>query len=183
MIFSETAIHGCYRIGCEPVTDERGIFFRAFDKKEFQRIGLTKEFVQHNVSINARKGTLRGMHYQQPPHSESILIQCIAGRVFDVVVDLRKDSATFLKWISVELSATAFNQVLIPEGCAHGFQTLEDHSVLLYYHTHYYAKDSERGIRPDDPLLQIHFPVPVSVISERDRNHPLLDITFKGIEV
>ena len=183
MIFSETAIHGCYMIGCDPVEDERGIFFRSFDKKEFQEYGINKEFVQHNVSINKKKGTVRGMHFQHPPHAESKLVQCIAGSIFDVVVDLRKNSATFLKWIAVELSAARYNQVLIPECCAHGFQTLEDHSVLLYGHTNYYSKESERGIRADDPLLNITFPLPVSVISGRDKSQPFLDSNFKGLEV
>ena len=183
MIFSKTAIHGCFVIGCEPLKDERGMFFRSFDKKEFGRYGLTGDFVHHNVSINSKKGTVRGMHYQRPPHAESKLIHCIAGSVYDVVVDLRKNSPTFLEWIHVELSAYNHNLVWIPEGCAHGFQTLEDHSVLLYYHTAYYSKESEGGIRPDDPRLTIHFPLPISLISERDLNHPLLDATFKGIEV
>ena len=183
MTFSETAIHGCYVIGCNPLEDERGIFFRSFDKKEFQNIGFTMDFVQHNVSINAKKGTVRGMHFQQPPHAESKLVQCIAGSIFDVVVDLRKGSPTFLKWIAVELSASQYNQVLIPDGCAHGFQTLEDHSVVVYHHTNYYTKESERGMRHNDPLLKIAFPLPVSVISERDKSHPFLDSQFKGLDL
>jgi len=183
MIFSETSIHGCFVIGCEPVKDERGIFYRTFDRQEFERMGRTKTFIQHNVSINHKKGTVRGMHYQVPPHAEAKLIQCIAGKVFDVILDLRKNSATFLKWISVELSAEACNQVWIPEGCAHGFQTLEDHSTLLYCHTAAYNKDAEAGIRTDDPQIRVSFPLPVSAISMRDQNHPLLASTFNGLEI
>lgn len=183
MIFTETSIHGCYTIGCEPVKDERGIFYRTYDKSEFENKAITKAFVQHNVSINRIKGTVRGMHYQQPPYAEAKLIQCISGRVYDVIVDLRKDSATFLKWISVELSAEACNQVWIPEGCAHGFQTLEDHSTLLYCHTAEYNKAAEAGIRADDPMIRVSFPLPIAAISERDKNHPLMEATFKGLEV
>lgn len=182
MKFSETKIKECYVIGCEPMEDERGIFFRTFDRNEFRATGLKKDFVQHNVSINAKKGTVRGMHFQFPPYSELKLIHCITGKIFDVVIDLRKSSTTFLQWICVELSPSAFNLLLIPEGCAHGFQTLEDHSTLLYYHTSAYRKESEGGIRYDDPLFKITWPLPVSMISERDQNHPLLAPTFKGLD-
>jgi dTDP-4-dehydrorhamnose 3,5-epimerase len=183
MTFAETPIGGCYTIQCDPVHDSRGTFFRNYDKRDFVRAGLQKEIVQQNISINTRKGTFRGMHMQLPPHAETKIIQCLSGKVSDIVLDVRKDSPSFLQWIAIELSAAACNMILIPEGCAHGFQSLEDHTVLLYMHTAYYNKQAECGYRYNDPMLKISLPLPPVVISERDHLHPLLDTNFKGIEL
>jgi dTDP-4-dehydrorhamnose 3,5-epimerase len=181
--FIETKIKGVYEIECSAFSDERGGFYRIIDKEDFAQINFTKEFVQVNRSGNFKKGTLRGMHFQLPPFSETKVIQCIKGKVFDVAVDLRKNSPTFLHWISMELSEENRKIILIPEGCAHGFQTLEDNSEILYLHTQSYKPDFQSAIRFDEPLVNIQWKIPVSVISERDKNHPLLDKSFKGLEV
>lgn len=181
MKFTETSLKGAYVIDLEPIGDNRGTFMRTFCKREFATIGLTKEFVQMNHSVNRQRGTVRGLHYQAPPSCETKLIRCVRGAVFDVVLDLRKDSPTFLRWTGVELTADNRRMILIPEGCAHGFQTLADDSELLYHHTMYYTPADDRGIRYNDPRVNISFPLPVAAISERDARHPLLNDDFEGV--
>jgi len=181
MKFAETELQGVYTIEPEVFQDQRGAFFRIYDRENFLKIGFNGEFVQVNRSINKAKGTLRGMHYQQKPYDEVKLIQCTRGKVFDVIVDLRKDSATFLKWISVELSEENNKMIFIPGGMAHGFQTLEDDSHLLYFHSRQYSPGFEGAIRYNDERVGIRWLLPVSVISEKDNNHPMLDLNFKGI--
>lgn len=181
MIFTQTSLPGVYIIDLQPVSDSRGWFARTFCKKEFEEIGHLKEWVQLNHSFTNKKGTIRGMHYQMPPYSEIKLIRCIAGAVLDVVIDLRKGSATFLQWISVELDPANKKMIYIPEGLAHGFQTLTDNSELLYHHSAFYTPGSEGGIRFDDPIIDVQWPLPVTDISERDLSHPLLDESFNGI--
>jgi dTDP-4-dehydrorhamnose 3,5-epimerase len=181
MIFKETPLPGAYLIEPEPRIDDRGFFARTFCKNEFGRLNLHKEFVQFNHSKTIKKGTIRGMHYQLPPFSEIKLIRCICGRVFDVIIDIRKESPFFLQHFAVELSEANMLSLYIPEGFAHGFQTLEDNSQLIYHHTAYYAPGHEAGIRYNDPVIGINWPLPVSEITDKDRNHKLLEISFKGL--
>jgi dTDP-4-dehydrorhamnose 3,5-epimerase len=181
MKFTPAAIDGVYIIDLQPIADNRGWFARSYCKKEFAAIGHTKEWVQLNHSFTARKGTIRGMHYQLPPFSEIKLVRCIAGAVMDVVIDLRKGSKTFLNWINVELSADNKKMIYIPEGFAHGFQALTDTCELIYHHSAFYTPGSEGGIRYNDPMVNIQWPLPVTDISDRDQSHLLLNESFKGI--
>jgi dTDP-4-dehydrorhamnose 3,5-epimerase len=181
MIFSETPLQGSHIIELQPFTDERGWFARFYCKNEFKQIGHEKEWVQLNHSATYKKGTIRGMHFQKPPYSEIKMVRCIAGAVFDVIVDLRKNSATFLKWFGAELSAENKKMLYIPKGFAHGFQCLTDRCELIYHHTEFYTPDAETGIKYDDPTINIEWALPVTTISQRDATHPYLDGTFKGI--
>jgi dTDP-4-dehydrorhamnose 3,5-epimerase len=181
MNFSAANIKGVYVIDLQPVEDNRGWFMRTYCKNEFAEIGHHKEWVQLNHSFTRRKGTVRGMHYQVPPYSEIKLVRCIAGAVIDVAVDLRKGSATYLNWVSVELSEENKKMLYIPEGFAHGFQTLANDCELLYHHTAFYTPGSETGIRYDDPAINIKWPLPAAEISDRDLSHLLLTESFKGI--
>ena len=181
MKFSSTNIKGVYVIDLQPVEDSRGWFMRTYCKNEFAEIGHDKEWVQLNHSFTRSKGTIRGMHYQVPPYSEIKLVRCIAGSVMDVAVDLRRGSATYLNWVSVELSEKNKKMIYIPEGFAHGFQTLANDCELLYHHTAFYTPGSEAGIRYDDPAIKINWPLPAGDISDRDLSHLLLTESFKGI--
>jgi dTDP-4-dehydrorhamnose 3,5-epimerase len=181
MTFTETSLKGSFVVGLTPYADERGWFARTFCKNEFEAIGHSKEWVQLNHSFTNDKGTVRGMHFQYPPHGEIKMVRCIAGAVLDVIVDIRKDSATFLQWTSVELSAANKKMIYIPEGFAHGFQTLENNTELIYHHTEFYQPGVEGGISYNDPALNISWPLPVQNISGRENNHPLLNNQFKGI--
>jgi dTDP-4-dehydrorhamnose 3,5-epimerase len=183
MIFKETPLQGAYLIEPEPYTDDRGLFARTYCKNEFARLNHKKEFVQFNHSKTLKKGTIRGMHYQLPPFSEIKLIRCIRGRVFDAIIDIRQDSATFLQHFTVELSEQNMLSLYIPEGFAHGFQTQEDNTELIYHHTAYYVPGHEAGIRYNDPLIGINWPLPVSEITEKDTNHKFLDKSFKGLSI
>jgi len=181
MIFTPTLLKGCYIVEPKILEDDRGWFARFYCKKEFKEIGHDKEWVQLNHSFTNKKGTVRGMHFQLQPFREIKMVKCIAGAVYDVVVDLRKDSATFLKWMGVELSATNRKMLYIPEGFAHGFQCLEDNCELIYHHSEFYSPEAEAGIRYDEPLVKINWPMPVAMLSPRDSTHPYLDENFKGI--
>lgn len=181
MIFNPTPLKGSYTVSLEPFTDDRGWFARYYNKQEFQGIHHEKEWVQMNHSVSYRKGTIRGMHFQLSPYKEIKMVRCIAGAVFDIIVDVRKDSPTFLKWFGVELSALNKTMLYIPEGFAHGFQCQTDNCELLYHHSEVYQPKAEAGIRFDDPLINITWPLPVSVISQRDATHPLLNENFKGV--
>lgn len=181
MTFTETALKGSYVISLTPFSDDRGWFARTYCKNEFEAIGHSKEWVQMNHSFTKEKGTVRGMHFQHPPFSEIKMVRCIAGAVLDVIVDIRKDSPTFLQHMAVELSAVNKKMIYIPEGFAHGFQTLEDNTELIYHHSEFYKPGVEGGLRYDDPMLDIHWPLAVKDISNRDRNHLLLDENFKGV--
>lgn len=181
MIFRETKLKGAYVIDLEPFQDERGLFARTFCRKEFATIGHEDEFVQFNHSRTRQKGTIRGMHYQLPPSAEIKLIRCVRGRVHDVIVDLRKNSPTFLQYIGVELSDRNMQMIYVPAGFAHGFQTLEDHAELIYHHTAYYAPEREAGLRFDDPKIGIDWPLPPTVLSAKDQNQPLIEPGFTGI--
>lgn len=181
MEFIPTVLQGNYLISLKTFSDERGWFARYFSKDQFESIGHTKEWVQMNHSFNTRKGTLRGLHFQTGTAKEIKLVRCIAGAVWDVVVDLRKGAPTYLQSFGQVLSAENKMMMYIPEGFAHGFQTLTDDCELLYHHTGYYSKELEGGLRYDDPVLGIRWPEPVSVISDRDLSHPVIDSQFKGI--
>jgi len=181
MIFTETKLRGSYVVGLEPFTDERGWFARTYCKNEFAAIGHSAEWVQLNHSFTKLPGAIRGMHYQLPPFSEIKLVRCIAGAVFDVIIDLRKDSPTFLQWFGTEISAANRNMMYIPAGFAHGFQTLSDDAELIYHHSQFYEPGVEGGISYDDPKVKIEWPLELTTISERDMQHPYLGNEFEGI--
>lgn len=184
MQFSETKIKGCFLVSPEPLSDERGWFARVFCEDEFKKhLNVDLKFVQINHSFNAKKGTFRGMHFQQAPYSEDKLIRCIAGSVMDIVLDLRKESPTFMHWMGVELSAKNRQLIFLPKGLAHGFQTLEDNTELIYHHTTAYHKEADRGILYNDPRVNIHLPLDVSMISEKDKSYSVLDNHFNGIDI
>lgn len=175
MIFTPGKIQGTFLIVPQPIRDERGFFARCFCKKEYLQAGIDFDCMQCNLSHNQHAGTLRGMHYQEEPYFEKKIVTCISGSVFDVVVDLRKDSSTYLSWEGFLLSAENHQAVFVPEGLAHGFLTLEDNTCLYYQMSEYYHKGFDRGIRYDDPKIGIEWPsVDRLIVSERDEKLPLL---------
>ncbi|NLT23691.1 MAG: dTDP-4-dehydrorhamnose 3,5-epimerase [Syntrophorhabdus sp.] len=181
MRFGETPLGGAYVIELDPFVDERGTFARTFCAREFAAIGFTGRIVQVNHSISARRGTVRGMHFQVPPAAETKIIRCVNGAVFDVMVDLRASSPTFLKWYGFEMSAENMRMAYIPEGFAHGFQALADNAALIYHHTEFYSPEHERGLRFDDPRLAIRWPLPVTLVSGKDMSYSMLGEDFTGI--
>ena len=181
MIFSQTFLAGSFLIEPNVFTDDRGWFARFYCKNDFKEIGHDKEWVQLNHSVTDKKGTIRGMHFQIEPFREIKMVKCIAGAVYDVIIDLRRDSSTFLKWFGAELSAKNKKMLYIPEGFAHGFQCLGDNCELIYHHSAFYIPGAEGGIRYDDPMIKIKWPLPVTLLSPRDATHPYLDENFKGI--
>jgi dTDP-4-dehydrorhamnose 3,5-epimerase len=172
MIFSATALAGAYLIEPERLEDERGFFARTWCVDEFAARGLNPRLVQCSISFNRRKGTLRGMHFQAAPHEEAKLVRCTRGAIYDVIVDLRPDSPTFKRWTAVDLTAENRRMLYVPEGFAHGFQTLEDESEVSYQMSEYYHAASARGVRWDDPAFGIEWPVEERTISARDRHYP-----------
>jgi dTDP-4-dehydrorhamnose 3,5-epimerase len=181
MTFIPTSLAGSFVIEPNVFTDDRGWFARFYCKNEFREIGHDKEWVQLNHSVTNKKGTIRGMHFQVNPYREIKMVKCTAGEIYDVIVDLRRDSSTFLKWFGVELSAKNKKMLYIPEGFAHGFQCIANDCELIYHHTEFYTPNSEGGIRFDDPMIGINWPLPVSIISPRDESHPYLGENFRGI--
>ena len=174
MKFLPTPLAGAFVVELVRMEDERGFFARSFCQDEFRALGLNPSITQCNISWNRRAGTLRGLHYQERPHEEAKLVRCTRGAVWDVVVDLRDGSPTRLRWHAVELSARNRLALYVPEGFAHGFQTLQDDTEVLYQISESYRPDLARGVRWDDPTLGITWPVSDPVISERDRTYPLL---------
>jgi dTDP-4-dehydrorhamnose 3,5-epimerase len=173
MIFQETKLRGAYIIDLEPFEDERGYFARTFCRQEFEQRGLNSSIAQCSISYNHRKGTLRGMHYQASPHGEAKIVTCLAGVIYDVIIDLRAQSATYCQWFSVELSGQEPRRMLyVPQGFAHGFQTLEDHTEVFYQISAFYVPDSARGVRWDDPMFAVRWPEAPRVISARDKGYP-----------
>jgi dTDP-4-dehydrorhamnose 3,5-epimerase len=172
MIFHQTRLAGVFEIQLEPRSDERGFFARSWCQKEFEAHGLNPRLVQCNVSFNAKKGTLRGMHYQAAPCREAKIVRCTQGSIYDVVLDLRLQSPTLGQWVSAVLTAENRHMLYIPEGCAHGFLTLEDKTEVFYQMSEFYCAESAHGVRWDDPAFQISWPHPVEVISERDKSYP-----------
>jgi dTDP-4-dehydrorhamnose 3,5-epimerase len=175
MIFRETKLPGVFEIQIEPKPDERGFFARCWCQKEFESNNLNANLVQCSISFNSRKGTLRGIHYSEPPYAESKVVRCTKGAVYDVVVDLRPDSPSFKDWIAVVLTADQRNMVYVPEGCGHGFLTLENEAEVFYQMSEFYHPESARGVRWDDPAFRIAWPGRVEVISERDQRYPNLE--------
>lgn len=171
MIFTETKLKGVFIIELEKLEDERGFFARTWDKKTFEEYGLNSKVVQCSISFNKLKGTIRGMHFQIPPYEESKIVNCIKGKIFDVIIDMRSDSETFKKWISIELSDLNKKMIYIPEGCAHGFQTLEDNTLVYYQISEIYSPDHARGVRWDDKAFQIEWPYKKTVISKKDSSY------------
>jgi dTDP-4-dehydrorhamnose 3,5-epimerase len=171
MTFHKTKLPGVLEIHLDPKADERGFFARCWCEKEWARNGLNPRTVQCSVSFNSRAGTLRGIHYQAAPYPEAKLVRCIRGAIYDVVVDLRSQSPAFKKWIAAVLTADNRHMVYVPEGCGHGFLTLEDDSEVFYQMSEFYHPELARGVRWDDPAFQIHWPGEVKVISERDRTY------------
>jgi dTDP-4-dehydrorhamnose 3,5-epimerase len=172
MLFEETFLSGVVQIHAEKRTDERGFFARTWCAEEFKQAGLDARLVQCSISFNARKGTLRGMHYQLAPYAETKLVRCTMGAIYDVVLDLRRESPTFKKWTGMTLTAENREMVYIPTGCAHGFVTLEDRSEVFYQMSESYHPQAARGVRWNDPAFGIEWPEAVAVISERDRTLP-----------
>ena len=177
MIFRETNIKGLYEIALERHSDERGSFARTFCQDEFAQAGLPTQFVQANSSVNLRAGTLRGMHFQVPPHEEGKLVRCVRGAIYDVVADLRRDSPSFRQSLSIRLDSRENLSLYIPAGCAHGFQTLEDDSEILYEMTSRFSGTHASGFRHDDPYFALSWPLPITAISEKDLAWPELNLT------
>lgn len=174
MKITETRLKGAFVIEIEPVSDERGFFSRVFCQREFENHGMSTHFVQGNISFNKTKGTLRGMHFQAPPFEEEKLVRCTKGAIYDVIIDLRSESPTYLQWLGLEMSETNHRMLYIPKGLAHGFQTLCDNTEVSYQHTEFYAPQAGKGVRWDDPAFGIEWPdVDNRVISAADQRWPL----------
>jgi dTDP-4-dehydrorhamnose 3,5-epimerase len=172
MRFHQTDIPGVFQIHLEANVDDRGFFARSWCQKEFQRHALNDQIVQCSVSFSKKKGTLRGMHYQAAPYPETKVVSCTKGAIYDVVIDLRRASTAYRHWVGVQLTAADRNMIYVPEGCAHGFITLEDETEVLYKMSEFYHPDLAEGVRWDDPAFAVSWPVPVEVISDRDRSYP-----------
>ncbi|WP_431821040.1 dTDP-4-dehydrorhamnose 3,5-epimerase [Burkholderia sp. F1] len=181
MKIEATGISGVVVVQGAAFSDHRGVFQRLYCDRELAPAIGKRRIVQTNFSRTAQMGAVRGMHYQRPPHAEMKLVRCLRGKVWDVAVDLRADSPTFLRWHAVELTPENGRMLVIPEGCAHGFQALAPDSELLYQHTAHYTPEAEGGVRHDDPALAIDWPLPVADLSQRDRAHPLITRDFSGI--
>ncbi len=174
MIFSETPIPGAYLVEMELLGDERGFFARSWCRDEFAQHGLNPALAQCDVSYNKKRGTLRGMHYQADPYPEAKLVRCTMGAILDVMLDLRRDSGAYGRWTAFELSVANRLMVYVPEGVAHGFQTLEDDSEVFYQMSEFYHPECACGVRWDDPAFGIAWPLPVSAVSEKDRSYPFI---------
>ena len=171
MKFYETELKGAYIIELEKFEDERGFFTRVWDKKIMQDQGLKSDLVQMSFSFSKKKGTLRGMHFQKEPFQEVKIVKCIQGKIFDVIIDLRVESKTYKKWIGVELSADIQKMIYVPEGFAHGFQTLEENTHVLYQMSNWFSPEHEKGIRWDDKDFNIRWPITDLIISKKDLSH------------
>jgi dTDP-4-dehydrorhamnose 3,5-epimerase len=172
MTFAETGLLGAWVVDVERHVDERGFFARSWCSREFEERGMNASVVQCNVSGSAKRGTLRGMHYQVPPFAEIKLVRCTRGAIYDVIIDLRETSSTYLQHFGVELTADNHRALYIPEGLAHGYLTLQDHSEVFYQMSAFYEPTAARGVRWNDPAFAIEWPLPVTVISSRDRDYP-----------
>jgi dTDP-4-dehydrorhamnose 3,5-epimerase len=172
MIFTDTGIGGVWVVEAERLEDERGFFARTWDTDEVAERGLNPKLAQCSISYNRALGTLRGMHYQVAPHEEAKLVRCTAGAIFDVALDLRPESSTVGEWFGIELSAENRRALYVPEGCAHGFLTLDDGCEVHYQISQSYAPEAARGVRWNDPAFAISWPGEVVVINERDRSYP-----------
>jgi dTDP-4-dehydrorhamnose 3,5-epimerase len=180
MIFRETKLKSAYVIELERMADERGFFARSWCQEEFERHGLLPRIVQANVSYNHRAGTLRGLHYQIAPHRESKLVRCTRGAIYDVIVDLRVGSPTYYDWLGVELSQENRTMLFVPEGFAHGFQTLVDATEVTYQVSEFYTPGAERGVRYNDSAFNVRWPLTVTVISSKDASWPDFQAGTRG---
>ena len=171
MKFIETKLKGAYIIEFQPVEDERGFFSRTFCIDEFKKNRIHFNIVQCNISYNKKRGTLRGMHYQIARHEEAKIVRCTIGALYDVIIDLRPDSGTFTKWVAFELTAENRRMLYVPEGFAHGFQTLEDNTEVLYQMSESYHPECARGVRWDDPVFGIEWPKVGPILLSRDKNY------------
>lgn len=172
MRFTPTELKDAYVIDIEQRADERGFFARTWCQQEFAQHGLVATIAQANMSYNHKRGTLRGMHFQRAPHAEVKIIRCTRGAIYDVIIDLRPESPTYKRWIGVELTAKNYRMLYVPEGFGHGFQTLEDETEVAYNVSQFYTPGAEGGVRYNDPAFGIEWPLPVSVISEKDADWP-----------
>ena len=179
----ETKLQGLYLITPISKEDNRGHFERLFCVKEFKELGLDKPIININHSFSKKKGTVRGLHFQYPPFQEVKLIICLKGSIYDIAVDIRANSCTFLQWQAEILDGDSRKIFMIPEGFAHGFQTLEDNVELLYIHTNFYNKEKESGLNHNDPILNINWPLKVTKISDKDKNYKFITTNFKGVEL
>jgi dTDP-4-dehydrorhamnose 3,5-epimerase len=172
MKFIETGLKGAFIIEIERLQDHRGFFARTWCQREFNQRGIDSNISQSNTSYNVLKGTLRGMHYQEEPYGETKIVRCTKGVIYDVIIDLRPSSLTYRKWIGIELTEENFRMLYVPKVFAHGFQTLQDHTVVSYQVGQFYTPGAERGLRYNDPAFNVKWPLKVSAISEKDKNWP-----------
>lgn len=171
MKFEEIELKGAYAIELEKKEDERGFFTRVWDKKLFEEKGINSELLQISFSYSKKKGTLRGMHFQEKPFEETKLVRCTKGKIFDVIIDLRPESSTYKKWFSIELSGDNLQMLYIPQGFAHGFQTLEDNCEVCYHMSNWFSAEHARGIRYDDDEIRIKWPIKDIIISKKDLSY------------
>ena len=172
MLFKETRLKGAYVIEIEQKKDERGFFARSFCEKEFAAHNIKLQIKQSNISYNAKRGTLRGMHYQIAPYEEAKIVSCIRGTIYDVIIDLRPGSSAYCKWLAIELSAQNYVSFYIPEGFAHGFQALTDDTIVMYQMSEFYYPESSRGVRWNDRSFNIRWPILPCILSDKDANYP-----------
>lgn len=183
MVFSELKLKGAFVIKPEPFIDNRGFFLRSFCTEEFAQQGLVNTFLQINHSGTNTIGSIRGMHFQYPPYAEVKVVKCTKGAIIDIIIDLRKDSPTFLQWESIELNEENKQAVYIPQGFAHGFQTLTENAEIIYLVSQVYNRENEGGVRFDDPAIGIKWRLPVTKMSEKDQQIPYIKSSFKGIDI
>ncbi len=181
--FNECSLAGLYTIERIPIEDKRGFFSRFYCAEEFKEIGFREPIAQMNHTLTLRKGVIRGLHYQHLPYTETKIVNCLHGKVYDVAVDIRQGSPTFLNWHGEILSAENKTGLCIPDGFAHGFQALTDDCELLYLHSAFYTASAEDGLNFSDPMLDISWPLAVTDCSERDRNHSMIDNSFTGVKI
>lgn len=181
MTLNETAINGVFEIEPKVFGDNRGWFYESYSKEKFEKLGITADFIQDNRSFSAQKGTLRGLHCQTNPKAQAKLITCLKGAILDVAVDIRKGSPTYMKWVAVELNEENKKMLFIPKGCLHGFVTLTDNVEVTYKVDELYSPENDRSVRFDDPVFGVEWGCENPVLSEKDKNAPLLkdsDVDF-----
>ncbi len=180
-VFIATPLNGLVQVQRKAIEDDRGFLSRFYCVEEFREAGLNKPIAQINHTLTRKKGAVRGLHFQHPPHAETKVVSCLKGEILDVAVDLRRDSPTFLHWQGEILSASNRKSLLIPEGFAHGFQALTEDCELIYLHTASYYAEAEGALNVTDPRLNIAWPLPIGDLSARDRSHPFIDENFQGV--
>ena len=181
MIFTETKLKGAFIIDLNKIEDDRGFFARAWCQKEFETHGLNPKIAQANIGFSNKKGTLRGMHYQKAPWEEAKLVRCTKGAIYDVIIDLRPDSSTHMHWVGFELTDENRKMIYVPEGFAHGYLTLTINTEIYYQTTQFFAPEFATGVRFDDPAFDIKWPIPIEVISEKDKRWP--DYMMKSVSI